>query len=756
LFSRGLYKQAAVEFERFLADFPESADSARAAFRLGESLRLCGDREGAAKAYRRAAEIPGSEFRAKALFKRASIFADLGLAEAADELFAALLAEDPPQDVAEMALYYHASCLESLGRSDAAKTRLERLLSDYPESSMAAFAKLSLAHILSESSGGGDGLGGDGESLVRARALLREVAENPPDDRLGAEALYLTAVLERAQGHDEAAAEAFSLLFSRYPGDIRAPEARVPAAWSFCRANRMLDAIECADEALRASPAPSARDAAQLRYARAQALFQLARYDEAAEWFAKLAEDADSGLDMRRRARYQAALSLFKGGKFAASRRMAGDTDKDSGLRADTLWLRAQAASREAEQIRASGAGDPAEATDVAIEALRRLSSEFPERDGDDDALYRLGELLRSRGALDDANAAFSALVERHPGSRLAPQALFSSASALSASGRNEEALARWQTFVRDFPDSAGAAEAGYQAGMALMRLKRKTEALQTFSNLAKSLPAGEPRRADSLFWRGVVLSDAGRFEEAAAAFREALAQTPSSSLAADARFALAETLRLSGKPEEAVAEYAPILAAPGGAARFSPQLLAWLSSAQFDAGAFADAAQTALRMADAAAGDPALLQEAWTLAGRAERSLGRMREAEAHFEKAFGEAAATEYFAEAALRLGEARLARGDAAGSIPCFAVAAERCDSPQLKPWRVWAYIGLGRASLATGDAESAANDLSTVCLLYHAHEVLQPVFDEAIDVLLKLGRKDEARVLRETKERDYSAQ
>ena len=33
LFSRGLYKQAAVEFERFLADFPESADSARAAFR---------------------------------------------------------------------------------------------------------------------------------------------------------------------------------------------------------------------------------------------------------------------------------------------------------------------------------------------------------------------------------------------------------------------------------------------------------------------------------------------------------------------------------------------------------------------------------------------------------------------------------------------------------------------------------------------------------------------------------------------------
>ena len=239
LFSRGLYKQAAVEFKRYLEDFPDEKDRARAAFRLGESLRIDGDREGAARAYRLSAEQPGSEFRAKSLFKRASIFADLGRDEAADELFSALLAENPPSDVRELALYYHASCLERLGRSVEATALLRTLLSDYPSSTIAAYARLSLARILS---GGGSG-------SAEAAGLLRELAENPPDPRLGAEALYLLAFHERAAGDDSAASDAFAALFSRYPGDMRVPEARLPAAWSFCRAQRMLEALECAAKA---------------------------------------------------------------------------------------------------------------------------------------------------------------------------------------------------------------------------------------------------------------------------------------------------------------------------------------------------------------------------------------------------------------------------------------------------------------------------------------------------------------------------
>ena len=59
LFSRGLYRQAAVEYARFVEEFPQSADYALACFRLGESHRSAGDRVEALKAYKRAIDAPG-------------------------------------------------------------------------------------------------------------------------------------------------------------------------------------------------------------------------------------------------------------------------------------------------------------------------------------------------------------------------------------------------------------------------------------------------------------------------------------------------------------------------------------------------------------------------------------------------------------------------------------------------------------------------------------------------------------------------
>ena len=42
---------------------------------------------------------------------------------------------------------------------------------------------------------------------------------------------------------------------------------------------------------------------------------------------------------------------------------------------------------------------------------------------------------------------------------------------------------------------------------------------------------------------------------------------------------------------------------------------------------------------------------------------------------------------------------------------------------------------------------------MCLLYRDPEILPPVFDETIRLLVSLGRTEEADALRETKTRDY---
>ena len=751
LFSRGLYKQAAAEFARFAEDYPDSPDAARAAFRLGESLRLCGDREGALRAYRRAAEAPGSEFREKALFKRAAIFADLGRHEAADELLAELLRENGlSAEVRELALYYHASSLEALGRGAEAEARLESLLSEFPGSEMASYARLSLARLCSAP--GPDGAPPSPARLGRARSLLRALAEAPASPRLGAEALYLLAFAEKASGDDAAAADAFADLFARYPDDRRVAESRLPAAWVLCRAQRLREALECADAALAADPPPEPRAEAEARYVRAQALFRLARYAESAEGFARAAESRGADAALAARARYQQALSLFKCGEFARALEASGPVLDDDEMRADALWLRAEAAARLAD---APGAAET-EATaarDTAIESLRRLSAEFPGRESDDDVLYRLGESLRARGAFADAAAAFHELLSRHPGSKLAPQARFAAASSLSAAGRGAEALADWQTCVRDYPDAPGAVEALFQAAVELLRLGRKNEALSGFSALAKRPDGGGARRADALYWSGVLLSDAGEPAEAERALDAALAADPEGRLSAEIRFARAEALRAAGKDAEASAAYAALLDGGAPAARFTPGLLGWIATRQCEGGDFAAAAATARRMAEAAGDDPAALQTAWTLVGRAERAASRAREAEEAYQKAHDQPVATESAPEAALRLAQLKLARGDAAGALPCFREAVELCAAPELRPWRVWAYIGLGRASLALGDEDAAARYLSTVCLLYRDPEILPPVFDETIRLLVSLGRTEEADALRETKARDY---
>ena len=750
LFSRGLYKQAAAEFARYLEDFPGSEDSARAAFRLGESLRLCGDGEGALRAYRLAADAPGSGFRDKALFKRAAIFADLGRHEAADELLSSLLAEpDLDPAVRELALYYHASALESLGRGEEAEHRLETLLADYPDGGMASYARLSLARLCSAAPNPGEAP--SPARLERARSLLKALSENPATPRLGAEALYLLAFAERSAGADQAAADAFSALFSRYPDDSRAAEARLPAAWTLCRAQRLREAVECADAALAADPAPEGRAKAEALYVRAQALFRLARHAEAAEGFAAAAAVDSGDLDLLFRAKYQEALSLFKLGSFAEAAAAADRLQHvvDRPLRADTLWLCAEASARLAD----AGGPDSASARDASIESLRRLSAEFPEREGDDDVLYRLGEALRARGAFADAASAYHSLLERHPSSRLAPQARFAAASALSAAGRGAEALVDWQTCVRDFPDAPGAAEARFQGAVELLRLGRKTEAVSEFAAISKGEDGGGARRADALYWLGVLLSDAGDHAAAEEALGQALSAAGGGRLVPEIRFALAETLRAAGKDAEASAAYAELLADPSTSDRFSPGLLGWIASRQCDSGEPGRAAETARRMAAAAEGDPAALQTAWTLVGRAERAASHAREAEEAYALAFSQPVSTESAPEAALRLGQLRLARGDAAGAVPCFRKAVELCASPERQPWRVWAYIGLGRASLALGDEDAAARYLSTVCLLYRDPEILPPVFDEAIRLLVSLGRDEEAEALRETKARDY---
>ena len=731
LFARGLNAQAAAEYESFLADAPAGAAGLDAAwFRLGEARRLLGKSEEALVAYEKAADIPGSPFREKALFKRAAVFTEMGMDEASEELYAGLLAEKPAGDVLELALYYHADALHALGRNADAVADLERQLKEFPKGSMSAYARLLLGKILSQP--------GPKRDPERAVATLRALADNPPEPRLGAEALFLAAAVRNDAGDAKAAAALYRELFDKHPDDPRAAEARFPAAWAFCRSGRPQDALATAEAALKATPPPDAAHALELAYVRAQALFELARHAEAADAFTAIAASAASASSpLRPRAAYQAALCRYKLGDADGVAAALPPALADPALRADALWLAAESAAA-------------AERADVAIQNYRRLATEFPQHPNAPDALYRLGHQLRLRGAWTDAAAAFHDLVAKHPDSPLAPVSRLAAAKALSAAGKGAEALVDWQTYARDYPKAEGVAEALFQQGAELLRLGRKAEASAALDRLVREHP-DSPRKADALFWRGAVLRENGDLPAAEAALRGALAANPSDDIRRDARFALATTLQAAGKADEAAKLFEELVADPVRA-RFTPGQFAWLAQHQYDAKQYARAADTARLMAEQAE-EPAWKQAAWTLAGRAERAAGRAPEAEEAFRKACGIDARSEYLPEATLRLAELLLARGDAAGAGKQFALAVERCSAEEFKPLRIHAYAGLGRAALAAGDKEAAASYFLSTCLLFHDAELVPPVIREALPLLDELGREDEAKTLREMLEKEY---
>ena len=731
LFARGLDAQAAAEYEAVLADAPADLKGRDAAwFRLGEARRRLGRDEEALLAYEKAAAVPGTPFRGKALFKRAALFTQLGMDDAAEELYAELLRENPAGDVLEKALYYHADSLLSLGRGAEAVPELERQLREFPKGPMSAYARLQLGKQLAAA--------GPGRDPKRAVATFRALADDPPEPRLGAEALFLAAGVQNDAGDFAAAAELYRELFEKHPDDARTAEARFPAAWAFCRSGRPQDALSTAEAALKAVPPPDAARALELAYVRAQALFELSRLDEAAEAFSRIAENpASAGLPLRPRASYQAALCRFKAGDGAAAAALLGPALADAALRPDALWLAAESEAA-------------ADAADAAIQDYRRLATEFPDHPNAPDALYRLGHQLRLRGAFTDAAAVFHNLAAKHPASPLAPTARLAAARALSSAGRGADALADWQTYVRDYPKAEGVPEALFQQGVELLRLGRKAEAAAVFDRLVREHPAG-PRRADALFWRGALLRENGDLPGAEAALRAALAANPADDVKRDARFALATTLQAAGKADEAAKLFEELVSDPVRS-RFTPGQFAWLAQHQFDAKQFDRAAATARLMAGQAS-DPAWKQAAWTLAGRAERAAGRAPEAEKAFREACDVPARSEYLPEASLRLAELLLARGETEEADERFRKTVEICSADEFKALRIHAYAGLARTALAAGDKDAAASYFLTTCLLYRDPELVPPLAREALPLLDELGRADEAKTLRDLLETEY---
>ena len=239
-----------------------------------------------------------------------------------------------------------------------------------------------------------------------------------------------------------------------------------------------------------------------------------------------------------------------------------------------------------------------------------------------------------------------------------------------------------------------------------------------------------------------MLLEEGGRFEEAESFFRAALktAPAPSEDLSRRIQFRLALVLQKRGKRDESAGLLQALLATPIRD-QFPPALLEWLGNYQVALREFDKAGAVADRLLEKADSE-SWRQIAWCLKGKALMGQGKRDEAQQAFERVTGVNVRGSAMADAWLKLGELRLAAGDAAKAKGAFEEAATVAASDDFLAIRVQAYAGIGRALKSQGDQAGAARHFLSVAVLFDDPVLVPECLYEAAAAFSAIGRADDA--------------
>jgi TolA-binding protein len=728
LYARGLYALAIQEYNALLASNAVQQTADQVYFRRGECHRHLGDRVNADSDYRRvASEFPQSDYRHRAAYRRAQLFLDGGQVDEAIGLFRAALDGKPPADVASACLYFLGEAQERKALSDEARGTWERMLAEYPDGEFAPYAQLKLGALY----------GGGLKQPDRALEFYARAAAKPGTDRVAAEALFQMGEIQFEQKKYEPAAESFGKLIRAYPGDARAAEAPLKAAWAAHYAGRYADALRYAAPTNAAAGATNTAVAAEWLYLQANCERQLARHEAAIATYGRLIE-AYPQSEYVSGARYELALVLYRAGRFeeaVAAARQVPETDR---LVRDVYWVMAESYAAMDRQ-------------DDAIQYYRLITRKFPDSPLAADASYRLGHLLQAKGEFLEAARAFTKAATDAPNSDVAPQALFASAFCFDKAGQHGDAARDWGALVDRYPQHGLAEEALYQKGVSETRLERSADATETFRRLAERYPQGR-FAADAHYWRGMLLREAGRREDALSELQLARKASPRPELQREVEFGLALLLQDLGRAGEAADLLTPLVRTPVRG-KFTPALSRWLAERQLERGQYTNVLETAELLQQQTGGDTQLCAQAgWVLKGRAAMAMDRKDAAAEAFRKALAIDVKSPDAAEAALHLGELALAAGNTAEAQSCFERSAAMANTDRLLPVRAKAYAGLGRTANATRNPSAAARYFMSVAVLFDDDQLVPESLWLASEAFRAAGQPDAAaKALGELRER-----
>ena len=549
--------------------------------------------------------------------------------------------------------------------------------------------------------------------------LLERAASNPPSDRVAAEALFLLGSTAYARGDYLRGAEAFDRLLAGHPADRRVPEARLKAGWAYQRAGRLEEALALAGTALAET---GGEHTAEWLYLKANCERGLKRFEAAAASYDDLLARFPAH-DVAPAAGYERVLTVFQLGRHQDALAYGAGPASAPGATEELLWILAESAEAVGR-------------IDDATNYYARITETFPEEERAPVALFRRARLTEEADPVQ-ASLLYRRLARRYPDHALAPEALYASGALRAAADEVAEALVDWRVIAERYPAFPRGEEVLFQQALAEIRTEAPEAALSTLGLLLERRPDG-PRSAPAHYWRGVLLGDAGRLDEAEAELRAAREGLTDERLDLRARYRLAGIYQQRGDAAAAADELQALIETPV-AEEMPPPLLEWLARYRKeerpgDPRQALAAARALLRTA----GEPVWQQLGWYYAGEANLAGGQREAAIEAFGMAFDQPAQTREQVLAAWRLGRLALEDRRYEEAERRFRAAAEQASEPDLVDLRARSYFGLAETAQAQDRPDEAVRRYLSVGILFEDEELTPHALYEAAQLLEALGR------------------
>ncbi len=507
-------EDAVVHYRRVIDDHPDSPYRTPARYGLAWQYYQAQQFGSAADAFAAVRDASDGALADRATYYEAVSRARAGDLSQALDLYREVPDRLPGDRLAAEALYESGLLLYQQERYDEAIEAFRTVTEEYPDTPRQGDATQWLGHALLAANRREDAIGAyeQARSLDAAPdSLLQEVrfqegwthyqkgrydaaastflslADEQPQSKRGADALFWGADSQYNLGNVSAARRLFQRYLDRYPDGAQRAGAQYALAWTHFKQERYESAARFFEQFLNTYGGTDAdipyRQDARLRLA--DTYFALKRYDDAVELYRRVEGD---GADY---ATYQTAEALNYAGR-----------------------------------------------SDEAVRTLDRFLDQFSSSSWLPEALYRLGTIHFQEQEYEAARDAYRRFLEAHADHQLAPQAQYDIADSYYNAGAMSDAVEAYRAVLETYPDSPTAGEAASSLFFALSAAGQQDRAEELIASIAEAHPELE---AQLRFSRARAAFQSGESEQALSLFRAFVRTADAESYLASAYYYLGQ-----------------------------------------------------------------------------------------------------------------------------------------------------------------------------------------------------------------------